>query len=52
MRDVIKEIIEKTKTKTKNILWRIVIEEKEIFGKKKQIIIAKQFNDFFINIGP
>ena len=43
-----KEIIEKTKTKTRNLPGRIVIGEKEIFDKKT---IAKQFNDYFINIG-
>ena len=44
-----KEIIGKTRTKTSNLPRRIIIREKEIFDKKT---IAKQFNHYFINIGP
>ena len=44
-----KEIIEKTKTKTTNLPRRFLIGEKEMFDEKT---IAKQFNDYFINIGP
>ena len=43
-----KEIIAKSKPNTRNLPGRIVIGEKEIFDKKT---IAKQFNDYFINIG-
>ena len=43
-----KEIIAKSKPNTRNLPGRIVIGEKEIFDRKT---IAKQFNDYFINIG-
>lgn len=43
-----KEIIAKSKPNTRNLPGRIVIGEKEIFDEKT---IAKQFNDYFINIG-
>lgn len=43
-----KEIIAKSKPNTRNLPGRIVIGEKEIFDKKT---IAKQFNDYLINIG-
>ena len=38
----------KTKTKKRNLPQRVVIGEKEIFDKETT---AKQFNDYFINIG-
>lgn len=44
-----KEIIGKTKTKTRNLPWGIAIREKYLHEKK---IIAKQFNNCIINIGP
>ena len=46
---IMKELIGKTKTKTRNLPQRTTIGEKEIFDKKT---IVKKINYHFINIGP
>ena len=46
---IIKEVLGKIKTERRNLPRRIVIGEKEIFDEKT---IEKQFNDYFVNIGP
>ena len=46
--DIMKEIIQKTKTKTRSLHQRIAIGEKDIFDNKPS---TDQFNSYFINIG-
>lgn len=46
--DIMKEIIQKTKTKTRSLHQRIAIGEKDIFDNKAS---TDQFNSYFINIG-